>query len=418
MTSRATSPPFTAAVTGLGLVTAAGVGTGNTWRNVTQGQVCPDSVGPREELRDLPCDFMYAIGAEKLDAAELLGVAAQRLMDRFSQLAVLAAREAVADAGLDPSVWESGRVAVVIGSAHGGLPFYDDQHAVLATKGPRRVSPKLAPLTVVNSAASSVCMDLGARGPSMAVSTACSSGTVAIGTAHQMLRTGACDIAVAGGAESVCSRLLIASACQMKAVSTRRDDPAAACRPFDADRDGFVVGEGSGLLVMERPGHARARGARIRAGIAGYGASSDSYSAVAPDPEGKGIESALRTALKDAGVTPSDIGHVNAHGTSTVFNDLIEATMLHRLLGAEPLVTSTKAMTGHTLGAAGGIETALTVLALEHQLIPPTANLDSLDPRIPVEVVAKEARPAGFDCAVKTSLGFGGHNAALVLTRS
>ncbi|MGW7050677.1 beta-ketoacyl-[acyl-carrier-protein] synthase family protein [Streptomyces sp. NPDC054887] len=417
MTGR-TVPPFTAAVTGLGLVTAAGVGVPDTWRNVTEGRVRPASVGAREELRDLPCDFMYAVPAEDLDTAQALGVAAQRLMDRFSQLAVLAAREAVADAGLDPAVWDGGRVAVVIGSAHGGLPFYDEQHTALTAKGPRRVSPKLAPLTVVNGAASSVCMDLGARGPSQAVSTACSSGTVAIGTAHQMLRTGACDIVVAGGAESVCSRLLIASACQMRAVSTRRDDPAAACRPFDADRDGFVVGEGAGLLVMERPEHARARGARIRAHVAGYGASSDAYSAVAPDPEGKGIESALRTALGDAGIAPSEVGHVNAHGTSTVFNDLIEATTLHRVLGAGPLVTSTKAMTGHTLGAAGGIETALTVLALEHQLVPPTANLDALDPHIPVEVVAKAARPAAFDCAVKTSLGFGGHNAALVLTRA
>ncbi|MGW0551570.1 beta-ketoacyl-[acyl-carrier-protein] synthase family protein [Streptomyces altiplanensis] len=415
--TRPANPPFTAAVTGLGLVTAAGVGAGEVWRNVTRGVVSPSSVGPREELRGLPCDFMYSIGADVLDTGQRLGVAAQRLMDRFSQLAVLAAREAVADAGLDPSAWDSDRVAVVIGSAHGGIPFYDDQHAVLTTQGPRRVSPKIAPLTVVNGAASSVCMDLGARGPSMAVSTACSSGTVAIGTAHQMLRAGVCDIVVTGGAESVCSRLMTASACQMKALSTRCDDPASACRPFDADRDGFVAGEGSGLLVMERPEHARARGARIRAGVAGYGASSDAYAAVAPDPDGRGIENALRTALTDAGATPSDVGHVNAHGTSTVFNDLIEATMLHRLLGPSPLVTSSKAMTGHTLGAAGGIETALTVLALEHQLVPPTANLESLDPRIPVEVVAKAARPAAFDCAVKTSLGFGGHNAALVLTR-
>ncbi|WP_434590795.1 beta-ketoacyl-[acyl-carrier-protein] synthase family protein [Streptomyces sp. A5-4] len=410
-----TQKPFSAAVTGLGLVTAAGVGVKAAWHGVTEG-AAPTSVSHREELRDLPCDFMY--GVDDLDTALILGVAAQRLMDRFSQLAVVAAREAVADAGLDASVWDGGRVAVVIGSAHGGLPFYDEQSAVLAAKGPRRVSPKLAPLTVVNSAASSVCMDIGARGPSLAVSTACSSGTVAIGTAHQLLRTGACDIVVAGGAESVRSRLLIASACQMKAVSTRRENPAAACRPFDADRDGFVVGEGAGLLVMERPEHARARGARIRAHVAGYGASSDAYSAVAPDPGGRGIESALRTAMADAGVAASEIGHVNAHGTSTVFNDLIEATMLHRTLGTHPLVTSTKAMTGHTLGAAGGIETALTVLALEHQLVPPTVNLDTPDPQIPIEVVSGAARPAAFDCAVKTSLGFGGHNAALVLTRA
>lgn len=407
--------PFTAAVTGLGLVTAAGVGTEETWRSVTRPEG-PPAVGPRPELEGLSCDFTYAV--EDLDTAAVLGVATRRLMDRFSQLAVIAAREAVADAGLDTSVWDRGRVAVVIGSAHGGLPFYDEQHAVLADKGPRRVSPTLAPLTVVNGAASSVCTDLGAHGPSMAVSTACSSGTVAVGTAHQLLRAGVCDIAVAGGAESALSRLLIASACRMKAVSTRREDPASACRPFDTDRDGFVVGEGAGLLVMERPEHAAARGARVRAGISGYGASSDAYGAVAPDPDGAGIERALRTAMADAGVDAADIGHVNAHGTSTVMNDLIEATMLRRVLGDSPLVTSTKGRTGHTLGAAGGIETALTVLALQHQLVPPTANLEAQDLQVPVEVVGKEARPAAFTTAVKTSLGFGGHNAALVLTRT
>ncbi|MFG2894188.1 beta-ketoacyl-[acyl-carrier-protein] synthase family protein [Streptomyces sp. NPDC048248] len=407
--------PFSAAVTGLGLVTAAGVGAKATWHSVTQDST-PSGVLRQEELADLPCDFMYTVAG--LDTTEVLGVAAQRLMDRFSQLAVIAAREALADAGLDPETWDSDRVAVVIGSAHGGLTFYDEQHVAMSNRGARRVSPKLAPLTVVNSAASSVCMDIGARGPSLGVATACSSGTVALGTAHQLLRTGACDIAIAGGAESPLSRLLIASACQMKAVSTRRDDPSAACRPFDAARDGFVVGEGAGLLVLERPEHAKARRATVRAHVSGYGASSDAYAAVAPDPDGNGIERALRTAMADAEVSAGDIGHVNAHGTSTVVNDLIEATMLQRVLGDHPLVTSTKAMTGHTLGAAGGIETALTVLALEHQLVPPTANLDEPDPQIPIEIVRAEARRSTFDCAVKTSLGFGGHNAALVLTRA
>ncbi|MGW2652901.1 beta-ketoacyl-[acyl-carrier-protein] synthase family protein [Streptomyces sp. NPDC001478] len=415
MTAPHRAAPFAAAVTGIGLVTSAGVTAAAAWHGVTSAQQAPH-VPHRTELHDLPCDFMYTVAG--LDPRAVLGVAAQRLMDRFSQFAVIAAREAVADAGLDPSAWDSGRVAVVIGSAHGGLPFYDEQHTALTERGARRVSPKLAPLSVVNGAASSVATDLGAQGPSQAVSTACSSGTVAIGTAHQMLRTGACDIVVAGGAESVCSRLLIASACRLKAVSTRRDDPQAACRPFDTHRDGFVVGEGAGLLVLERPEHAAARGATVRALVAGYGASSDAYSAVAPDPDGLGIERALRTALADAGLAATDIGHVNAHGTSTLANDLIEGTVLHRVLGDHPLITSTKAMTGHTLGAAGGIETALTVLALQHQLVPPTANLDAPDPEIPVEVVSKEARPAVFDAAAKTSLGFGGHNAALILTRA
>ncbi|MBW1604292.1 beta-ketoacyl-[acyl-carrier-protein] synthase family protein [Streptomyces sp. JJ66] len=405
---------FAAAVTGLGLVTAAGVGAAETWHAVTTAGT-PSGVCRPAELAGLSCDFFYGIDGAALDPEAVLGVERTRLMDRFAQLAVVAAREAVADAGLDPAVWDAGRVAVVIGSAHGGLPFYDEQAAALAARGPRRVSPKLGALTSVNGAVSAVCRELGAHGPGLSVATACASGTDAIGTARMLLRAGVCDVAVAGGAESVCARLLIASACRLRALSTRRDDPAAACRPFDADRDGFVIGEGAGLLVLERPEHARARGARVRAHVVGYGATNDAYSPVAPDPEGAGVERALRAALADADVAPADVDHVNAHGTSTVVNDLVESSMLHRVLGERPLVTSTKAMTGHALGASGGIETALTVLALEHQRVPPTVNLDALDPLVPVDVVAKAARPARLECAVKTSLGFGGHNAALVL---
>ncbi len=412
--SGAVRTPYAAAVTGLGLLTAAGIGTEASWREVTRAN-SPSGVRQPAELRGLPNDFMYLI--DGLDVEAALDAATLRQTDRFSQLAVLAAREAVADAGLDPPTWDGDRVAVVIGTANGGLPAYDEQHTTLLERGPGRVSPALAVLTTGNNAAASVCRDLGARGPSLSVNTTCASGTDATGIARQLLRAGMCDIAIAGGAESACSRLLVASLCKMKGLSTRREDPAAACRPFDADRNGFVMGEGAGLLVLERPEHARARNARVRARLVGYGTSNDAYAPVAPHPEGAGAERALRAALADADVHADDIGHVNAHGTSTVLNDLIEGTMLRRVLGEHPLVTSTKAMTGHTLGAAGGIETAFTVLALQHQLVPPTANLESPDPDIPVEVVHKEARPARLDCAVKTSLGFGGHNAALVISR-
>lgn len=406
--------PYTAAVTGVGLVTAAGVGAEENWREVTQACV-PSGVRRPEELRELPTDFMYVV--DGLDVEAALDVAERRLMERFSQLAVLAAREAVADAGLDPHAWEGDRVAVVIGNANGGLPYYDGQHTTLLERGHRRVSPMLATLTTSNGAAAGVCRDLQARGPGLSVNTTCASGTDAIGLARGLLRAGMCDIAVAGGAESACSRLLVAGLGRTRGLSTRRDDPASACRPFDAGRDGFVLGEGAGLLVLEDPEHARARGARVRAGIAGYGASNDAYAPVAPHPTAAGAERALRAALDDAGVSPAEVDHVNAHGTSTVLNDLVEGVMLHRVLGDRPLVTSTKGMTGHTLGAAGGIETAFAVLALEHQLVPPTANLDAPDPGVPVEVVAKEARPARLEWAAKTSLGFGGHNAALVLGR-
>ncbi|ALV31275.1 beta-ketoacyl-[acyl-carrier-protein] synthase family protein [Streptomyces sp. CdTB01] len=403
-----------AAVTGLGLVTAAGIGVKDTWSQVI-GAAVPRGVRRPAALRDLPCDFMYMVDGPDVDSE--LGVSSHRLMARYAQLAVIAAREAVADAGLDPRSWDSARVAVVIGSAHGGLDFHDAQHDVLTARGARRVSPKVPLLNGINGAASSIARDLGTRGPSLAVATACSSGTDAIGTALHLLRAGACDIAVAGGAESMCSRSNFAGTCNAKALSTRTDDPTAACRPFDVGRDGFVVGEGAGVLVLERPEHARARGAKPRASLLGYGAaiSSETSSPVAPSEAG--IELALRTALADAGVEANDIDHVNAHGTSTVMNDLVESAVLHRVLGDGPLVTSTKSMTGHTLGAAGGIEAALTVLALQEQLVPATVNLQTQDPRVPVEVVTRTARAARLGCATTTSLGFGGHNAALVLAR-
>ncbi|MEV8318452.1 beta-ketoacyl-[acyl-carrier-protein] synthase family protein [Streptomyces sp. NPDC059900] len=405
---------WAAAVTGIGLVTAAGHSAKETWSEVTTAR-SPRGVRSLASLRDLPCDFMYTV--DGLDLEERLG-RATLLLDRFAQFAVIAAREAVADAGLDPETWDGARVAVVVGTAHGGLHYYDEQQAVLNERGARRVAPKVAPLSMPNNATGGICQDLGARGPSLKVSTACASGTDAIGTALGWLRANRCDIAVAGGAEALRSPMMFASTCRMRALSTRVDNPAAACRPFDAGRDGFVVGEGAGLLVLERPEHARARGATVRAHLAGYGSTSDAMSPVAPDESGQGIEAALRAALADAEVAAGDIGHVNAHGTSTVMNDLVESAALHRVFGDRPLVTSTKAMTGHALGATGGIEAALTALALEEQLVPPTVNLEVQDPDVPVDVVARTARPARLACAASSSLGFGGHNAVLVLTRA
>ncbi|MFK0292744.1 beta-ketoacyl-[acyl-carrier-protein] synthase family protein [Streptomyces sp. NPDC090442] len=411
---RKPNAPYAAAVTGIGMLTAAGIGAAANWEEVTRSNT-PSGVRQPEELQGLPSDFMYLVNG--IDVAAELDVNSRRLMDRFSQLAVLAAREAVADAALTPSQWERERVAVIIGNANGGLPNYEAQHATLLQRGHRRVSPTLAALFTSNSAAGSVCRDLGACGPSVAVNSTCASGTDSVGYARQLLQAGMCDIAIAGGTESVCSRLTVVSLCNTRALSTRRDDPARACRPFDADRNGFVLGEGAGVLVLERPEHAQARGARIKAHVVGYGSSNDAYSPVAPHPDGAGAERALRAALANADVSPADVGHVNAHGTSTVMNDQIEGAMLHRVLGQHPLVTSTKGMTGHTLGAAGAIEAAFTVLALQHQLVPPTANFETPDPEIPVEVVAKDAQPARFELAVKSSLGFGGHNSALVISR-
>ncbi len=410
--------PFDAAVTGLGMVTAAGKDVPTTWCRVLDGT--PGTVGQIPQLAGLPCDFAYTIddGEDRLDVDAMLGRSLARTMERFAQLAVIATREALADAALDPSDWDATRVAVVIGSSHGGLDVYDEGTRMMAAKGDRRISPMVTPLSLLNHAAASVCLDTGARGPSMGMAAACASGTSAIGTARLLLRTGLCDIALAGGAESMHSRTVIGSACRAGVLSTRRDDPATACRPFGADRDGMVTGEGAGVLVLEHPAHARARGARVLAHISGYGASNDAHSPAVPHPDGTGLEQALRAALDDAGLAPTDIDHVNAHGTATIANDAIEGATLHRVLGDHPLVTSTKAATGHTLGASGAIETALTVLSLRHQTVPPTTNLDTPDPTIEIPIQSERPHPTTLHAAAKTSLGFGGHNAALILTAS
>ncbi|MFK4065188.1 beta-ketoacyl-[acyl-carrier-protein] synthase family protein [Streptomyces sp. NPDC029674] len=404
--------PFSAAVTGVGLVTAAGADAPRSWKAVVSGGV-PAGVGPHPALAGLPCDFAYAAD---IDMAGRLGVAVSRLMDRFAQFAVVAAREAVADADLDSRAWDSARVGVVIGNAHGGLPYYDEQLARLLARG--RVSPKTSLLTPVTGATGSVTRDLGAAGPSLAVSAACSSGTHAVGAAHRLLRSGECDVVITGGAEAAICRMLVASACQLKALSTRRGAPETASRPFDTGRDGFVFGEGAGILVLERPEHARARGAKVVARVSGYGAATDPGATVAPTSDGAALERALRAALADAGISGAEVDHVNAHGTSTRMNDLVESEVLAKVCGERPLITASKGMVGHTLGAAGGIETALTALALRDQVVPPTANLTSLDPGVRGRVVTRAARPARLDHAVKTSMGFGGFAAALVLTRA
>ena len=261
-------------------------------------------------------------------------------------------------------------------------------------------------------------MDCGALGPNLVTTTACASGATAIGTARDLLRRNACDIVITGGVEACLSPTVVAAFTRMKALSRRGFDPAAASRPFDSDRDGFVIAEGAGVLVLERMEHARARGARVRACLSGYGASADAYHPTAPDPDGTGAARAIYAALSDAGVGPDDVDHVNAHGTSTPQGDLAEGLMLRRVLSGRTAVTSTKGVIGHTLGAAGAIEAACTVLAVEHGVIPPTANLDSQDRRIEVDVVSKVPRHRPVEVAISNSFGFGGQNAVLVITAS
>lgn len=396
-------------VTGLGLVTAAGVGTEPTWRNVCDGT---SAAATDPALAGLPVDISCRV--PDFDARALIGPRSNLQYDRFVQLALIAAQEAVADAGLDPSTWDGARVGVVIGCGLGGAGTWETEYRKLQEGGPETVSSLLIPMLVPNMAAGHVGIRLRAGGPNFVTTAACASGAAAIGVARDMLRQGVCDVVVAGGTESAVVPLIVTGFTRMRALSTRTDSPAAASRPFDADRDGFVIGEGAGLLVLERAEDAAARGARVRARLVGYGASADAYHATAPDPSGKGVERAIAAALADAGAAASEVDHVNAHGTSTPLNDLTEARVLARCLGTgSPAVTSTKGVLGHTLGAAGAIEAALTVLTVEHGVIPPTANLESQDPEVELDVVAKEARHGRVELALSNSFGFGGQNVVL-----
>lgn len=407
--TKSSHPPI--AVTGLGLVTPAGIGVGPSWEGVCAG-VSAAATDP--VLEGLEVDFSCRVPG--FDATELLGRKAIRRLDRFSQLAIVAAREAVADAGLDPTTWDGARVGVVIGCGMGGAETWETQHRKLLDSGPGRVSPMLIPMLVPNMVAGHLAMEFGAKGPNLVTATACASGGTAIGVARDMLRSGACDVVLTGGTEAGLTPLSITGFSQMQALSRRRDDPTRASRPFDSARDGFVAAEASGILVLERRADADARGVRTRAHLAGYGASADAHHVTAPDPEGSGAARAITTALADAGVTPDEVVHVNAHGTSTSLNDVAEARVLRRVLGDHVAVTSTKGVTGHALGAAGAIEAAFSVLAVENGRIPPTANLDSQDPEIDIDVVAKAPRDRKIDVVVSNSFGFGGQNAVLVVT--
>ncbi|QOV34518.1 beta-ketoacyl-[acyl-carrier-protein] synthase family protein [Streptomyces ferrugineus] len=408
MTAR--TPPATA-VTGIGLVTAAGIGTDATWQGVCAGR---SAAARNPLLAGLSVDISCTVPG--FSPREHVGRRSSLTQDRFIQLSIAAAREAVADSGLDPTTWDGARVGVVVGCGLGGVATWETQHRRMLEQGPQAVSALLIPMLVPNMVAGHLAMDLRATGPNLVTATACASGATAIGAALQLLRDGSCDIVIAGGGEAGVSPLMVTGFAQMGALSRRLDEPSAASRPFDADRDGFVIGEGSGMLVLEREADARARGAHVRAKLAGYGASADAHHMTAPDPEGAGVIQALRTALAAADVMPDEVDHVNAHGTSTPLNDAAEARALRKVLGEGAAVTSTKGVLGHTLGAAGAIEAALTVLTVEHGTVPPTANLQRLDPGVELDVVAGSVRRRGVEVAVSNSFGFGGQNAVLVVT--
>ncbi|MFJ9978638.1 beta-ketoacyl-[acyl-carrier-protein] synthase family protein [Streptomyces cyaneofuscatus] len=401
------------AVTGVGLVTPAGADEHSFWEGLCSGH----STARRcEELAGLPVDF--ACPVDSIDLDEAVGGRSVWRMARFVKLAVVAARQAVADAGLDPAVWDGGRVGVVLGVGVGGVSVLVDNAAKLAASGPEAVSPLLVPMMIPNAAAGEVAIALKAGGPSLAPATACASGATAIAVARDLLLGGSCDVVVAGGAESVLTPLVVTAFARMGALSTRTADPAGASRPFADDRDGFVIGEGAAMLVLEREEAARARGGRARALLTGAGSSTDAHHPTAPAPDGRGAQRAVQAALDQAGWAAGDVDHVNAHGTSTPLNDSMETTLISRLFPHRPPVTAPKGVIGHTLAAAGAIEAVATVLTLERSLIPPIANLDALPDAFPLDCVVKEPRHQRVERAVSHSFGFGGHNVALAFQRT
>jgi 3-oxoacyl-[acyl-carrier-protein] synthase II len=399
---------FSAAITGIGIVSPAGIGVEDNWARVVAGQATAAKV---PELDGLPVSIACQVpGFSPLG----LGRASWQF-DRYAQLALVAAHEAIGHAGLERGAWEdSSRVAVVIGSGAGGTATFEEQYRVLLEDGPADVSPLTLPMGLLNMAAGQLAIDVGAQGPCLAPCTACASGATAIGIGRDLLRLGVADIVIAGGAEAPVTPLYISAFARMRTLSARTD-PLTASRPFDAARDGFVLAEGAAVFVMEREDDARARNAMPVAKVVGYGASADAHHVTSPDPEGKGAALAIRAALADAGLTGGDVHYVNAHGTSTRLNDVVEARVIRDVLGTCTPVSSTKGVTGHALGAGAAIEAAYTALTLRHHVMPPTANLTDPDPEADIDLVYKAARHGRVDVALSNSFGFGGQNAALLL---
>ncbi|MEC4686798.1 MAG: beta-ketoacyl-ACP synthase II [Nitrospirota bacterium] len=403
-------------VTGQGLVTPLGVGVEQTWKALCNGQS-----GIGRITRFDPAGYPSQIAGEVkgFDPAQFIEKKDIKKMDTFIQYAVGASRLAADDAGLKVTKDDADRVGVYIGAGIGGLPAIEHYHKVLLEKGPARVSPFFIPMVIINLASGQVAIRLGARGPNSCAVTACATGNHCIGDALRIIQRGEADAMLAGGTESCISPLAVAGFSSARALSTRNDDPARASRPFDRDRDGFVLGEGAGVLVLEEFERARRRGARIYCEVVGYAMTSDAYHITAPPDDGEGAIRCMELAIQDAGVSKDDIGYINAHATST-FADKVETEAIKRVFGERAYripVSSTKSMTGHLLGAAGGVEAAFCVLAIHDGLVPPTTNLEHPDPECDLDYVPGQARSATVKVAMSNSFGFGGVNACLLFKR-
>jgi 3-oxoacyl-[acyl-carrier-protein] synthase II len=401
-------------VTGLGVVTSIGHDVGAFWSGLIAGKIGVDRV----TLFD-PSAFACQIGAEVRgwEVNQLMDPKEARRNDRYTHFGFVAAKQAVADSGLNMAAEDGDRVGVIIGSGIGGMHTYETQLRNLFDRGPRKVSPFTIPSLIGNMCSGLVAIELGARGPNFGIVSACATGTHSLGEAAHAIRRGDADVMVAGGSEAAITPFAYASFCSMKAMSTRNDDPRGASRPFDKSRDGFIMGEGAGILVLESEEHARARGARIYCELAGYAATCDAYHITQPDPEGKGLSMAMRRALDSAGVAASGVDYINAHGTSTPYNDKFETLAIKKIFGEHAQsvpISSTKSMTGHLLGAAGGIESVVCVKTIEKGIVPPTMNLEEPDPDCDLDYVPNVAREVKVRTVLSNNLGFGGQNASVV----
>jgi 3-oxoacyl-[acyl-carrier-protein] synthase II len=406
-------------ITGLGAVTPLGLDVPTTWANLIAGKSGVSPITSWDASR-YDCRFAAQVPAAFEPRKQFFNEKDARRADRYSQLAMASAKEAVKHAGLDPEQLQLDRVGVLVGSGIGGLESLGVQDTNLITKGPNRVSPFMIPMMISNMAAGLISMEFGFAGPNFCVVTACATSNNCIGEAWRLIRDDEADVILGGGSEAACVPLGMSGFAAMKALSTRNDEPERASRPFDKDRDGFVMGEGAGTVILEELEHAKKRGANILAELTGYGLTADAYHMTSPAPGGAGAVKAMQHCLKRAGVPLDKVDYINAHGTSTPVGDVAETEAIKAVFGdhARKLaVSSTKSMTGHLLGAAGAAELIFCIKAIEHNLLPPTINLDNPDPACDLDYVPHKAREQRIDIAMSNSFGFGGHNATLLVQR-
>jgi 3-oxoacyl-[acyl-carrier-protein] synthase II len=404
-------------ITGMGAVTPLGIGKDVFWNNIKNGVSGIDKI-----QRFDASAFTTQIAGEVLDfkPEDYIDRKEAKRMDRFTQFAIASAAMAVNDAGINLDDMDKNRLGVVMGVGIGGIATFEEQHTLLNTKGPGRISPFFVPMIITNIAAGQIAIAYGAKGYNTTIVTACASATNAIGEAFRVIRDGYADVMFTGGAEAAVTPLALAGFCAMKALSTRNDDPKSASSPFDAKRDGFVMGEGAGVLMLESLDHAVKRGAHIYAEVVGYGVTCDAYHITAPAPEGEGGARAMSNALEDAGVKPDQVDYINAHGTSTPYNDKFETMAIKSVFGQhayELAVSSTKSMTGHLLGATGAIEAIASAMAIQEGFIPPTINYEDPDPECDLDYVPNKGRAADIEYAMSNSFGFGGQNAVLLFRK-